>query len=227
MSMHTLSAPSCMQALNHHPAAVFPHTLQDRQDPSTAAAIATPDVAAMLQLLRAPRTYASIATAYDALTDPADAASKLGLASAASFELTATAAGTAHSGAAMHPASAAAAGLPLGFPSSPRHGALRSGATSNSSNSPDSISTSSHVLHGPAHSIMQDGQFGCADRADGSGANRGSSSGGYRGSGGGMQPLLGLMLLPGGRDSWSCSRGAHMEGTAVESPDVRARVNGE
>jgi hypothetical protein len=204
--------------------------LQDRQDPSTATAIATPDVGAMLVLLRAPRTYASTTTAFDPLIDPADAASKLVLASVPSYELTATAASAAASAPVppMHPASSGA-GLPLGMPSSRRRDAL----ATNSTNSHDSASTSSqaHVSHGPAHSIMQDGQFGCAG-ADGSSANRGSSGGGYRGAGGGMQPLLGLML-PGRRDSWSCSRapGTHMdamvESPAIGSPDALAQVNGE
>lgn len=184
----------------------------------------------MLALLRAPRTYASTTTAINPLIDPADAASKFVLASVPSYELTATAASTAAAVPAppMHQAPSGA-GLPLGIPSSRRNDALATDST----NSHDSTSTGRQalVLHGPAHSIMQDGQFGCAG-ADGRSANRGGSDGGYRGAGGGMQPLLGLML-PGRRDSWSCSRapGTHMDTTvespAIGSPDARAQVNGE
>jgi hypothetical protein len=178
----------------------------------------------MLVLLRAPRAYAGTSVTADAAAAvdlaaalSADAASKPPLAAANSYDLTATAAAarvpaesaaaaveaTAVSGAAA--AHAAATGAAAGLHSYPCQGLGGNLATTSSHSA-----SSAGACDGPAqHSIMQDGQFGCAgDRAGSAGGRANSGGGVYRGPGGGMQPQLGLMALPGRKDSFSCNRGA-------------------
>lgn len=200
----------------------------------------------MLVLLRAPRAYAGTSATADAaaldLTAAlsADAASKPPLAAATSYDLTATAAATqvpeslaaaveaaAVSGAAAaHTAAhAAAAGL-HSYPCQGLDGTL---ATTSSRSA-----SSAGACNGPADSIMQDGQFGCAgDRSGSAGGRAGSGSGVYPGPGGCMQPQLGLLVLPGRKDSFSCNRGtvAHPASdagsTLADGADQDAGVNGE
>lgn len=230
--------------------------LQERleaEDPAALAAAHTPEVTAMLMLLRAPHVYAGSATAADTgvitLTAVEDAASKPALSAAPSYDLTASAA-TAPAGqpdtldlAQQAPAAAGTTatgpahheGALHSYPCHALHSNLASTST-NSSNSANTGSAGGHAdaLHGPAQDIMQDGQFGCAGGMHSCANNRsGSGNGLYRGSGGGMQPGLGLVALPGRGDSFSCSRGpaAHMSGMAdsptMGSPNGTAGLNGK
>jgi hypothetical protein len=175
----------------------------------------------MLMLLKAPRVYAGTSAATDgALPDlaAADAASKPPLAAVPSYDLTATAAAAQMvqpqaAKAAMSgevPAAGAtnlgSAQLPSGLHSYPCHAVNSNLATSSSNSANSSNSSHARTLQGPAHSIMQDGQFGCAGDVKGSVVSRGGSAAGDQGPGGCMQPQLGLMVLPGRKDSFSCRR---------------------
>lgn len=176
----------------------------------------------MLVLLKAPRVYAGTSaltdgTLPDLAAAAADAASKPPLVAAHSYDLTATAAAAqmaqpqaaqpAVSG--LLPAAETdlrSAQLPGGLHSYPCHAANSNLATTSSNSANSSNSSRERALQGPAHSIMQDGQFGCAGDVKGSVVSRGGSAAGYQGPGGCMQPQLGLMVLPGRKDSFSCRR---------------------
>lgn len=186
--------------------------MQDRLEAAPAAldASSAAELAAMLVLLRAPRAYADAPASADvAALDltaalSADAASKPPLAAEVSFDLTARAAATQvpESHAAAVEATAVSRAAATGLHSQGLDGTL---ATTSSRSA-----SSAGACNGTADSIMQDGQFGCAgDRSGSAGGGRASSCGGvYRGPGGCMQPQLGLMLLPGRKDSFFCNRGA-------------------
>jgi hypothetical protein len=99
----------------------------------------------------------------------ATAASKLLLPAGPSYELTATAAAASVDTAQqlaepLHPTGTAGCGERLYSYPCEIHTDVH---TSSSVNSHSSSSTGQHVhaLRGPVHSIMQDGQFGCADGA--------------------------------------------------------------
>jgi hypothetical protein len=149
------------------------------QDP-TAGAL-TPDIDAMLALLKAPRTYTAAAaaagTAAPVLSpavslsalSAATAASKLLLPAGPSYELTATAAAapatTTEDLAGPQPpaATASCAGQLHSYPCEVHTDVHTS--SSIHSHSSSSTDPQVHALRGPAHSIMQDGQFGCAGDA--------------------------------------------------------------
>lgn len=195
------------------------------QGTALAPAAAGTDVAGMLRLLRAPRLSAAPTAVLDSEAAAAVTASKLtDLPAVPYYELTATAA-AAHAAAAaeVQPAGGLArmAGglhtLPLpggaqlsgAVPHSyPCHAVDSDVATSSSINSHNShghdaaCKYSSDAPHDTAHSIMQDGQFGYAGQHACSSLYYTGGGMHYRGPGGGMQPLLGL-LLPGRSDSYT------------------------
>jgi len=182
---------------------------QDNPTARAAGAAAAPDVAAMLLLLKAPRAHLLTPPALTAAED------KPGVTVAPCYEMTATAAAAAAAAAdkRTHSSTPPAAAEPSVPHSYPCHTLDSDFATTTSSTNSRSSTNSTHsttrAMHGPSMSIMQDGQFGCCSAglhgSNGSSGGR-ASSGLYRGPGGGMQPLLGLML-PGRRGSFSCSRG--------------------